>query len=183
MSLWLLVAPQNCADSWDQPLIFDPSFAENQPCMTPKTQWNSSLSIQCCLLDPYGRIKVVDSCLLYPCGCWWPSKLCWHSYDTSLIFDPSFAENQPCMTPKTQWNSSLSIQCCLLDPYGRIKVVDSCLLCPCGCWWPPKIVLTAGISHWFLTQVLLKTNPAWHKRPNITLPCPYNAICWIHMEE
>jgi hypothetical protein len=28
----------------------------------------------------------------------------------------------------------LSIQCCLLDPYGRIKVVDSCLLCPCGCY-------------------------------------------------
>jgi hypothetical protein len=29
MSLWLLVAPENCADSWDPSLIFDPSFAEN----------------------------------------------------------------------------------------------------------------------------------------------------------
>jgi hypothetical protein len=26
------------ADSWDLSLIFDPSFAENQPCMTPQTQ-------------------------------------------------------------------------------------------------------------------------------------------------
>jgi hypothetical protein len=34
-----------------------------------------------------------------------------------------------------------------------------------------------------LTQVLLKTNPAWHQRANETLPCPYNAVCWIHMEE
>jgi hypothetical protein len=63
-------------------------------------------------------------------------------WDPSLmIFDPSFAQNQPCTTPKSQWNSSLSIQCCLLDPYGRIKVVDSCLLCPCGCWWPRKLCL------------------------------------------
>jgi hypothetical protein len=28
----------NCADSWDPSLIFDPSFAENQPCTTPKSQ-------------------------------------------------------------------------------------------------------------------------------------------------
>jgi hypothetical protein len=31
----------NCADnSWDHPslLIFDPSFDENQPCTTPKSQ-------------------------------------------------------------------------------------------------------------------------------------------------
>jgi hypothetical protein len=28
-------------------------------------------------------------------------------------------------------------------------VVHSCLLCPCGCWWPQGIVLTAGIHHWF----------------------------------
>jgi hypothetical protein len=40
MSLWLLVAPEIVltADSWDPSLIFDPSFAENQPCVTPKTQ-------------------------------------------------------------------------------------------------------------------------------------------------
>jgi hypothetical protein len=30
--------PRNCADSWDPSMIFDPSFAENQPCMTPQTQ-------------------------------------------------------------------------------------------------------------------------------------------------
>jgi hypothetical protein len=34
-----------------------------------------------------------------------------------------------------------------------------------------------------LTQVLLKTNPVWQQRANETLPCPYNAVCWIHMEE
>ena len=28
----------------------------------------------------------------------------------------------------------------------------------------------------FLTQVLLKTNPARHRRANETLPCPYNAV-------
>jgi hypothetical protein len=28
----------NCADNWDLSLIFDPSFAENQPCMTPQSQ-------------------------------------------------------------------------------------------------------------------------------------------------
>jgi hypothetical protein len=47
-----------------------------------------------------------------------------------------------------------------------------------------EILLTAdGIRHQFLTQVLLKTNHIWHHRPNKTLPCPYNAVCWIHMEE
>jgi hypothetical protein len=46
-----------------------------------------------------------------------------------------------------------------------------------------EIVLTAGIRHQFLSQVLLKTNHIWHHRPNKTLPCPYNAVCWIHMEE
>jgi hypothetical protein len=29
---------QNHDDSWDPSLTFDPSFAENQPRMTPKTQ-------------------------------------------------------------------------------------------------------------------------------------------------
>jgi hypothetical protein len=39
MFLWLLVATENYADSWDaSSLIFDPSLAENQPCMTPQTQ-------------------------------------------------------------------------------------------------------------------------------------------------
>jgi hypothetical protein len=41
----------------------------------------------------------------------------------------------------------LSIQYCLLDPYGRIKVVDSCLWCPCGCILRAKeiVLTTAGI--------------------------------------
>jgi hypothetical protein len=40
MSLWLLVAKEilPIANSWDPSLIFYPSFAENQPCTTPKSQ-------------------------------------------------------------------------------------------------------------------------------------------------
>jgi hypothetical protein len=30
--------PKNQDDRWDPSLIFDPCFAENQPCRTPKTQ-------------------------------------------------------------------------------------------------------------------------------------------------
>jgi hypothetical protein len=61
------------------------------------------------------------------------------------------------MTPKSQWNASLSIQCCMLGQYKRTKVVDSCLLCPCGCWWPPrKLCWQLGSITDFLTQVLLK---------------------------
>jgi hypothetical protein len=56
---------------------FNPSFAENQPRMTPQSKRNSSLSIQWCLLDQYGRIRVVGSCLLGPGGFQWPQKLCW----------------------------------------------------------------------------------------------------------
>ena len=44
-----------------------------------------------------------------------------------------------------------------------------------------EIAPPAGIRHLFLTQVMLKTNPTWHQRTNETLPCPYNAVCWIHM--
>jgi hypothetical protein len=46
-----------------------------------------------------------------------------------------------------------------------------------------EIVLTAGVNHWFSTQVLLKINPARHHRSNETPPCPYNGVCWIHIEE
>jgi hypothetical protein len=28
---------------------------------------------------------------------------------------------------------------------------------------------------------LLKPNPAQHQRANETLPCPSNAVCWIHI--
>jgi hypothetical protein len=101
---------------------------------------------------------------------------------SSLIFNPSF-ENQPHMTPQIQWNSSLPIQQCLLDPYGRVKGVGSCLLCPWDCQWPQKFCWLCGVHHWFSTQVLPKINPAWHHRSNETLPCPYNGVCWIHMKE
>jgi hypothetical protein len=47
-----------------------------------------------------------------------------------------------------------------------------------------EIVLTAGgPSLQFLTQVLVKINPARHHRANETLPCPNKGVCWIHMEE
>jgi hypothetical protein len=73
-------------------MISNPSFVQNQPRMTPQSQWNSSLSIKWCLLDPYGRVRVVGSCLLCPWGCQWPQKFCWllgdgvHHYD----FQPKF---------------------------------------------------------------------------------------------
>jgi hypothetical protein len=40
MSLWLLVAKEIVltAESWDPSLFFDPSFAENQHCMTSQSQ-------------------------------------------------------------------------------------------------------------------------------------------------
>jgi hypothetical protein len=61
--------------------------------------------------------------------------------------------------PNETLSCFLPIQWCLLDPYGRIRAVGSCLLCPWGCQWPQKIVLTAGVHWWFSTQVLLKINP------------------------
>jgi hypothetical protein len=49
-------------------------------------------------------------------------------------------------------------------------VVDSCLLCPWGCWWPQKL-WSAGTRNSISTQVLLKIITAWHHRANETLPC------------
>jgi hypothetical protein len=46
-----------------------------------------------------------------------------------------------------------------------------------------EIVRTAGVHHWFPAQVWLKINPEWHHRTNETLPCTYNGVCWIHMED
>jgi hypothetical protein len=39
---------RKCADWWGpfSLLIFNPRFAQNQPCTTPQSQWNSFLSIQ-----------------------------------------------------------------------------------------------------------------------------------------
>jgi hypothetical protein len=33
------------------------------------------------------------------------------------------------------------------------------------------------------SPVLLKINPTRYHRANETLPCPYNGVCWIHLEE
>jgi hypothetical protein len=46
-----------------------------------------------------------------------------------------------------------------------------------------EILPTAGVHQWFSTKVLAHTHPAWHLRSNETHSCPYNAVCWIHMEE
>jgi hypothetical protein len=126
---------------------------------------------------------VVGSCLLCPWGCQWQQKLCLLLRGPSLIFNPSFAENQPCMTQQSQRN---------LFSYTMVFV---------GSIWKNKsgwflfvvspelsvaieIVLTAGAQHcWFSTQVLLRINPAWHHRASETLLCPYDGVCWIHMEE
>jgi hypothetical protein len=93
MSLGLLWWSQKFC-CWQLGWIFNPTFAEDQALMTPKSQWNSSLSIQCCLLGPYARIKVVDSCLICPWGCWWSQKFCWQLGSMTLIFNPTFAEDQ-----------------------------------------------------------------------------------------
>jgi hypothetical protein len=100
LSVGYTYTPLNFGPSWRQKYfgqfeVTPPT--ENQPCSTPKSQWNSSLSIQCCLLDPYGRIKVVDSCLLCPCGCWWPRKLCWQ-LGSITDFVPKF-----CWEPTLQY--------------------------------------------------------------------------------
>jgi hypothetical protein len=126
--------------------------------MTPQSQRNSSLTIQWCLLDPYGRIRVVGSWLLVP-GAVSGHRNCAHCWGQLLIFNPSFAENKPSMTPQNQRNSFLSIQWCLLDPYRRIRVVGSCLLGPWDCHWPQKLCWLLGSiddfqpkSCWKLTQ-------------------------------
>jgi hypothetical protein len=47
-----------------------------------------------------------------------------------------------------------------------------------------KIVLTAdGIHHWFWPKFCWKPTLHYTKEPIESLPCLYNAVCWIHMEE
>jgi hypothetical protein len=89
--------------------IFNPSFAQNQPCTTPQNQWNSSLPIQWCLLDPYGRIRVVSSCLLCPWGCQWPQKLCWLLQGPSHLKPQFYDFGQPNML-LAQWRWQMSPQ-------------------------------------------------------------------------
>jgi hypothetical protein len=45
-----------------------------------------------------------------------------------------------------------------------------------------EIVLATGVHPWFSTQVLLKINPVLHHQSNESLPCPYDGVCWIHLE-
>jgi hypothetical protein len=154
--------------------------------MTPKSQWNSSLSIQCCLLDPYGWIKVVHSCLLCPCGCWWPQGNCADSWDPSLIFWLKF-----CWKPTphdTKEPMKLFLVHTMLFVVSIWKNKSGSFLFVMSLWLlvaARKLCWQLGSITDFLTQVkvLMKTNPARHQRANETLPCRYNAVCWIHMEE
>jgi hypothetical protein len=41
--------------------------------------------------------------------------------------------------------------------------------------WDPSLIFDPSLAE--------NTNPASHHRPVETLPCPCNAVCWIHMEE
>jgi hypothetical protein len=79
--------------------------------MTPKGQWNSSLPIQWCLLDPYGRVRVVDSSLLCPLGCQWTQKFCW-LLGSITDFQPKFC-----------WKSTLH------DTTGPMKLFIAQTLC------------------------------------------------------
>jgi hypothetical protein len=89
MSLWLLVAIEHVLTSAGIHHWF-----LTQVWLKPNPAWhhrpNETLTLfvhmQCWLLDPYGRIKGVDSCLLCPCGCWWPQKMCWHQLGSITDF-------------------------------------------------------------------------------------------------
>jgi hypothetical protein len=126
----LLVVTEILLTAWihDWLWIFNPIYAEDEALMTPKGQWNSSLSIQCCLLCPYARIKVIDSCLICPWGCWWSQKFCWQLGSMITEFQPNFWWGlSPHDTNEPMKLFHPCLQYCLLSPYARIKVVDSCL--------------------------------------------------------
>jgi hypothetical protein len=90
MSLGLSVATEIVV-CWGPLLIFNPWFAQNQPCTTPQSQWNSFLSLQWCLLDAsYGRIRVVGSFVVPGAVSGHRKSDCWGPL---LIFNPSFLNN------------------------------------------------------------------------------------------
>jgi hypothetical protein len=120
MSLWLLVAARNRADSWDPSLIFWPKF-----------WW---------IPTPHDTKEPMKLFLVH-----------------TMLFVGSIWKNKS--------GSFLFVMSLWLLVAGR------------------KLCWQLGSITDFLTQVLLKTNPAWHQRANETLPCPYNAVCCIHMEE
>jgi hypothetical protein len=129
-------------------IFFDPSFAENQPCMAPRSQWNSSLPMQCCLLDSYRRVKVVDSCLLCSCGCQWLLKLCWQ-LESSItdVFWPKFFW-KPILNGTTD-PVKLFLAHVMLFVGSIWKSKSGWFLFVMSLWLSvaTEIVLTAGIHH------------------------------------
>jgi hypothetical protein len=95
---------------------------------------------------------VADSCLLCPCGCWWPRKLCWQ-LGSITDFGPN----------KFWWKPTLH------DTKDPVKLLLVHTMLFVGSIWMNKsgwflfvmslwllvakeIVLTAGIHHWFFTM-------------------------------
>jgi hypothetical protein len=125
---------------------------------------------------------VVGSWLLGPWGCQWPQKLCWLLGPVTDFQPKSCWKSTPHDTtdPKKLFlvHTMVFVGSIWKNKSGWFLIVRSL-----GLSVATEIVLTAGAHRWFSTQVLLKINPAWHHRANETLPCPYNGLCWIHMEE
>jgi hypothetical protein len=150
--------------------------------MAPLIQRNSSLSIQWCLLDPYGRIRVVHSCLLGPRGCWWPQKLCW-LLGPIIDFQPKFCWKSTSHDTTEPEKLFLVHTMVFVGSIWKKKSSSFLFVRSPGLLVATEIVLAAGPHHWFSTQVLVKINLSWHNRSRETLPCPYNGVCWIHMKE
>jgi hypothetical protein len=79
-----------------------------------------------------------------------------HWFPTQVLLKINIAWDH---RPQSQWNSSLSIQWCLLDPYGGVRVVGSCLLCPWGCQWPQKFCWLRGSITDFQPKFCWKSTP------------------------
>jgi hypothetical protein len=177
-----VIGHRSCADCcWGPSLIFNPSFAQNQTHMTPQSQWNSSLTIQWCLLDPYGRMRVVGSCLLCPWDCQWPQKLCWMQLGS--ITDFQFCSKSDLHDTTETMKLFLDHTMMFVGSIWKNESGWFLFVMPLGLSVTTDVVLTAGEHRWFSTQVLLKIRPAWHHRANKTLPRPWNGVFWIHMEE
>jgi hypothetical protein len=153
--------------------------------MTSQSQWNSSLSIQWCLLDPYGSVRVVGSCLLCPWGCLWPQKFCW-LLGSITVFWPKFCWKSTLHETTERMKLFLVHTMLFVRSIWKSKSGWFLFVMSLGLSVATEVLLTAGWwgpSLSFPTQVLLKINPTWHHRASETLPCPYNGVCWIHMEE
>jgi hypothetical protein len=77
MSLGLLVVTQILLlTAWILDTAFQPNFCLRSNLHDTKKPMKLYLFHTMLFDGPYVRIKVVDSCLICPWGCWWSQKLC-----------------------------------------------------------------------------------------------------------